>query len=149
MNSSPRPNLKVTLLHLTQRGISNTSSCSTLTTSTGPMPSGKSKTRHSEKGSVVPTSVRLPHHRRVQAFLDHCPDGERGSEVVARNHHVRGVPNPEFVDVREQVVGGIAGEHVGQSRLHPDAHQCSNPSASPPGGQLRTGGRPASPSTSE
>ena len=37
----------------TQRGISSTSSCSTLTHSTGPMPSGKSKTSGSENGGVV------------------------------------------------------------------------------------------------
>ena len=53
MNSSPRPNLKVTRLASTQRGISSTSSCSTLTHSTGPMPSGKSNTSGSENGAVV------------------------------------------------------------------------------------------------
>ena len=53
MNSSPRPYLKVTRLHLIQRGTSSTSSCSTLTHSTGPMPSGNSNTSGSEKGSVV------------------------------------------------------------------------------------------------
>ena len=53
MNSSPRPYLKVTRLHSIQRGISSTSSCSTLTHSTGPIPSGKSNTSGSEKGSVV------------------------------------------------------------------------------------------------
>ena len=53
MNSSPRPYLKVTRLHSIQRGISSTSSCSTLTHSTGPIPSGKSNTSGSENGSVV------------------------------------------------------------------------------------------------
>ncbi len=53
MNSSPRPYLNVARLHFTQRGISSTSSCSTLTHSTGPMPSGKSKTSGSLKGSVT------------------------------------------------------------------------------------------------
>ena len=37
----------------TQRGISSTSSCSTLTHSTGPMPSGKSNVSGSENGAVV------------------------------------------------------------------------------------------------
>ena len=37
----------------TQRGISSTSSCSTLTHSTGPMPSGKSNTSGSLNGAVV------------------------------------------------------------------------------------------------
>ena len=45
--------MKVTRLALTQRGISSTSSCSTLTHSTGPMPAGKSKTSGSLNGSVV------------------------------------------------------------------------------------------------
>src|ERR1700754_1598088 len=53
MNSAPNPYLNVARLHLTQRGISSTSSCSTLTHSTGPMPSGKSKTSASLNGSVV------------------------------------------------------------------------------------------------
>lgn len=53
MNSSPRPYLKVTRPASTQRGISSTSSCSTFTHSTGPMPSGKSKTSGSVNGSVV------------------------------------------------------------------------------------------------
>ena len=53
MNSSPRPYLNVARLQSTQRGIRSTSSCSTLTHSTGPMPSGKSKTSGSENGAVV------------------------------------------------------------------------------------------------
>ena len=53
MNSSPRPYLKVTRRAGTQRGIRRTSSCSTLTHSTGPMPSGKSNVSGSENGGVV------------------------------------------------------------------------------------------------
>ena len=53
MNWSPRPYLNVTRLHLIQRGTSSTSSCSTLTTSTGPMPSGNSNDSSSLNGSVV------------------------------------------------------------------------------------------------
>ncbi len=53
MNSSPSPYLKVTRRASIQRGTSSTSSCSTFTHSTGPMPSGKSKTSGSLKGSVV------------------------------------------------------------------------------------------------
>ena len=52
-NSAPRPYLKVTRLHSIQRGISSTSSCSTLTHSSGPIPSGNSNTSGSENGSVV------------------------------------------------------------------------------------------------
>src|SRR5215212_3808306 len=53
MNCSPNPYLKVTRFALTQRGTSKTSSCSTLTTSIGPIPSGNSNVSCSEKGSVV------------------------------------------------------------------------------------------------
>src|ERR1044071_4839897 len=53
MNCSPSPYLKVTRLALIQRGTSKTSSCSTLTTSMGPIPSGNSNVSCSEKGSVV------------------------------------------------------------------------------------------------
>ena len=42
MNSSPSPYLKVTRLTSTQRGTRSTSSCSTFTHSTGPIPAGKS-----------------------------------------------------------------------------------------------------------
>ena len=45
--------MNVTRLHSTQRGTSTTSSCSTLTHSIGPMPSGKSNTSGSLNGSVV------------------------------------------------------------------------------------------------
>ena len=53
MNSSPRPYLNVTRRALTQRGIRRTSSCSTFTHSTGPMPSGKSNVSGSLNGGVV------------------------------------------------------------------------------------------------
>ena len=53
MNSSPSPYLKVTRRACSQRGISSTSSCSTLTHSTGPMPAGKVKTSGSLNGGVV------------------------------------------------------------------------------------------------
>src|SRR5215813_3161029 len=53
LNSSPSPYLNVTRRAFTQRGISSTSSCSTLTHSTGPIPAGKVKTSGSLNGGVV------------------------------------------------------------------------------------------------
>ena len=53
MNSSPSPYLNVTRRQSTQRGMSTTSSCSTFTHSTGPMPSGNTNTSGSENGAVV------------------------------------------------------------------------------------------------
>ena len=52
MNSSPKPYLNVTRSQSTHRGTSSTSSCSTLTHSTRPIPSGKSNTSGSENGAV-------------------------------------------------------------------------------------------------
>ena len=48
-----QPYLKVTRLHLMYRGTSRTSSCSTLTHSTLPMPPGNSNVSGSENGAVV------------------------------------------------------------------------------------------------
>ena len=141
MNSAPSPYLKVTRLALTQRGISSTSSCSTLTHSTGPMPSGKSKVSGSLNGGRgVPAAVFLVDHRRVEALLDRGPDGERGREggrpVRSVDHEVCAVANADLVDLAEEVVCGVAGEDVGQAGLDPDADE-SQPTGLLP---LRGGG---------
>ena len=84
MKSAPRPYLNVTRLQSTQRGMSSTSSCSTFTHSTGPMPSGKTNVSGSLKRSVVNQPVAFSQMtRRVQALLDRGPDRERGRELVA------------------------------------------------------------------
>ena len=53
MNSSPSPYLNVTRRQSTQRGTSSTSSCSTFTHSTSPMPSGNVNVSGSLNGAVV------------------------------------------------------------------------------------------------
>ena len=53
MNSSPSPYLNVTRRQSIARGTSTTSSCSTFTHSTTPIPSGNSNSSGSENGSVV------------------------------------------------------------------------------------------------
>ena len=133
--SSPRPYLNVTRSASTQRGMRSTSSCSTCTHSTGPMPSGKSKTSGSEKGGSVkkpfsrspPRALALPHHRRVEALLDDRPHREAGGEdlvaVVVADHQVGAVAGAELVDVVEELVGGVAGEDVGEAGLDADAEQ--------------------------
>ena len=138
MNSSPRPYLNVARLHSTQRGIRSTSSCSTLTHSTGPMPSGKSKTSGSrERRGGVPFAV-LPDHRRVEALLDRGPHRERRGEdlvaVVVGHHQVGAVSGAELVDLAEQVVGGVPREDVREPRLHADPDQRQPSGGLPVGG---------------
>ena len=54
MKSAPRAYLKVAFFTPGMpRGTRTTSSCSTLTHSTGPIPSGKTKASGAENGSVV------------------------------------------------------------------------------------------------
>src|SRR5213076_1968144 len=62
----------------------------------------------------VEAAVALPDERRVQALLDRRPDREGRREVVAADNEVRAVADADLVDLREQVVGGVAREHVGE-----------------------------------
>ena len=125
MNSSPSPYLNVTRLQSITRGTRSTSSCSTLTHSTGPIPSGKSKTSGSENGSVVnQPRLLLPDHGWVEALLDRRPDRERRREVVALDDEVGAVADPDLVDLREQLVRGVTREDVGGAGLDADPDQC-------------------------
>ena len=60
-NSGATPYLKVTLLQSISRGIKRTSSCSTLITSTFPIPPGKKKSSGSEKHSVQNQPLSFSH----------------------------------------------------------------------------------------
>jgi hypothetical protein len=71
----------------------------------------------------VPAPALFPDDRRVEAFLDGRPDRERRSEVVALNDEVRSIADADLLDIREELVGGIPGEHVRQPRLYPDSEQ--------------------------
>ena len=88
------------------------------------MPSGKSNTSGSgERLGREPAPVLLPHQRRVEAFLDRRPDRERRREVVPGHDEVGAIPDAHLVDLREQLVGGVRGEHVGQAGLDADADE--------------------------
>ena len=132
MNSAPRPYLKVTRCAWIQRGISSTSSCSTFTHSTGPIPAGKVKTSGSLNGSVV--NQPRPRSQMTGGFR-HSSIVVQMEKVGAKSYpdtvEVRAVPHAELADLAEQFVGGVPGEHVGQPRLHPDPHQRELPGLIP------------------
>ena len=84
-----------------------------------------------ERFGDEPAAVGLPDHRRVEALLDGGPDGERRREVVAVDGQIRPVARAELVDVGEQVIGGVAGEHVGKPWLDADPDQREPPGGAP------------------
>ena len=120
--------MKVARLQSTQRGIRSTSSCSTLTHSTGPMPSGNSKTSGSLNGGVVnqPRSFSQItggfRHSSIVVQMEN-----EGANSYPADLEVGPVAYAELVDLAEQVVGGVAREHVGESRLdtHADEGEAS------------------------
>src|SRR4051794_41919910 len=111
MNSVPSPYLKVARRAFTQRGIRRTSSCSTFTHSTGPIPSGKSKTSGSLNGSVVyqPRSRSqitggVGDSSIVGPMLNH------GAEAEARAGRVGPAPAPRPSVPPHRGAGGGGGE---------------------------------------
>ena len=76
-----------------------------------------------ERLGRVEAALLLPDQRRVQALLDRRPDREGRSEVVALDDEVGAVAHPHLVDLVEEVVGGIAGEDVGEARLDADPRE--------------------------
>ena len=91
MKSDPRAYLKLAFLIVGMpRGMSTTSSCSTLTHSTGPIPSGKTKASGAENGSVVAEAVGQDRceHRDTKAGRDLAPrveDRARTAGVLGRD----------------------------------------------------------------
>ena len=83
-----------------------------------------------------PAAVLLPDDRWIEALLDGGPDREARREVVAADDQVGTVAHAELVDLREQVVGGIAGEDVRQARLDADAAQGEQATRLPRGGLI-------------
>ena len=97
---SPSPYLKVTRSRTsTHRGMRSTSSCSTLTHSSGPMPAGKSNTSGSLNGGVVNQPRPRSH---TTGGLRHSsierPDRERRRELVTLHAEVRAVAHAQLVD---------------------------------------------------
>jgi hypothetical protein len=76
-----------------------------------------------ERLGRVEAALLLPDQRRVQALLDRRPDREGRSEVVALDDEVGAVAHCHLVDLGEEVVGGVAGEDVGEPGLDPDPRQ--------------------------
>ena len=79
-----------------------------------------------ERRSCVPAAFAFVDHGRVETFFDRCPDRKCRGEVVAVNHEVGTVADADFIDLGEQVIGRVAGSHVGESGFdtHPnEGHQ--------------------------
>ena len=76
-----------------------------------------------ERCSGEPPAVVLPYERRVETLLDRGPDREGRREVVTRYDEVAPVAHADLVDGVEEMVGGVAGEDVGQAGLDAHAHQ--------------------------
>ena len=70
-----------------------------------------------------PAAVALVDDGRVEALLDGRPDREGRGEAVPCHDQVAAVADGDLVDLAEQVVRGVAGQHVGQPRLDPHAAQ--------------------------
>ena len=73
-----------------------------------------------ERRGRVEAALALPDQRRVQALLDRRPDREGRREVIALDDQVGAVAHADFLDAREQLVGGVASEDVGQAGLDAD-----------------------------
>ena len=86
MNSSPRPYLNVTRPTSSQRGMSSTSSCSTLTHASGPIPSGNENVSGSLNGAVV-------NHPRSRSKMI---GGLRHSSMVVQMLNVGANANPSI-----------------------------------------------------
>ena len=141
MNSSPRPYLKVARLQSTQRGMSSTSSCSTLTHSTGPIPSGKSKTSGSlNGGGGVPATVpsQITGGLRHSSIVVHIENDGAKISLPLSSVTTRLAPSrvPSSSISREQVVGGVPREHVGQAGLDADPAEGQPSRALPEAGLL-------------
>ena len=74
--------------------------------------------RRRERLGRVEAAAALPDDRRVEALLDRRPDAEDRREGIAADLQVAAVADVDLVDLVEQVVRRIAGEDVGQARVH-------------------------------
>ena len=121
MNSSPRPYLKSTRRHSTQRGIEQHLLVLDVDALDRADPLGEVEGLGlGERLCRVPAPLALPDHGRIEALLDRRPDRERGREVVAVDDEVCAVADPDQVDLGEELVRRVAGEHVGEAGLDAD-----------------------------
>ena len=124
MNSSPSPYLNVTRLQSITRGHEEHLLVLDVDALDGADSLGEVEDLGlGERLGREPAAALLPDHGRVEALLDRRPDRERGGEVVALDDEVGAVADPDLVDLREQLVGRVAREHVGGAGLDPDPDQ--------------------------
>ena len=128
MKSSPSPYLNVTRPQSISRGIEHDLLVLDVYAFDGSDPLGEVEHLWLGEGlGCVPATLSLPDQWRVQALLDRRPDRKGRSECMALDDDVRAVANRDLVDRGEKVVGGVAGEDVGQARLDSDPTRASKP----------------------
>ena len=105
--------MKVTFFASTQRGMRSTSSCSTWTHSTGPMPPGKSNTSGSLNGGRVkkPASTSYPPSAPTARSRSHTTGGLRHSSMIV---HIENAGGEDLVAVvvADDEVGAVAGAEL-------------------------------------
>ena len=144
MNSSPSPYLNVTRLQSIHARHEQDLLVLDVDALDGPDPLGEVEDLGlGERRGREPAAGLLPDHRRVEALLDRRPDRERGGEVVALDDEVGAVADPDLVDLREQLVGGVAREDVGRAGLDPDPDERQLALLRPGSRLARTGSRRA------
>src|SRR5690606_34575948 len=83
--------------------------------------------RFAERLCRVPASLLLPDDGRVEALLDRRPDAEGWREdlvpCLVAHDKVRAVPHAELVDLAEEVVDGVAGEDIRETRFDADSDE--------------------------
>jgi hypothetical protein len=76
-----------------------------------------------ERLGRVEAALALPDQRWVETLLDRRPDREGRREGVPVDREIGPVPHGDLVDRREEVIGGVAGEDVGEPGLDTDSDQ--------------------------